>query len=524
MRPQRALHFYRRAAGLGFLMASLGKSMFAKRNVAATEHPLASMAALRVFDEGGNAFDAAAAASFALAVTQFHLNGLGGDFFGLLYSAKDRKVHCLNGSGWSPGSLTVGQVEKDGEKTMPLFGYKTVVIPGFVGGVCGMQKRFGSLELSDCLKDAINLAEEGFPTGFGLYRAFAREGITLPREAERALLGRSQSYPGRPIIQKELAACLREISGEGADGFYEGTAAGAIIKEMARGGIVVDEADLADYSPEWCDPLEMEYNGTRVFEVPPNSMGATALLMLKLLEEEKLSNGKIKPDSAERIEVTVRAAKAAYAARDAKLGDPRFMKGGFSLDAFLDVEGTRKRGRATRIRDGDTTYFCVADEEGNLLSCIQSLFHHFGSRVYVKKCGFFLNNRGSAFNLAGGPNLLEPRKRPLHTLSAVILAREGRPFVSVGASGGDFRPQQHALFVTNIVDYSMDIQQAIDYPRFLWEGGEKVRVEGEYGTPRGLEVRRLVLGSTGVAQGIEKTEEYLRGACDIRGEGLPAGA
>jgi gamma-glutamyltranspeptidase/glutathione hydrolase len=247
--------------------------------------------------------------------------------------------------------------------------------------------------------------------------------------------------------------------------------------------------------------------------------------MLKLLQDEKPAARSLKPNSAERIRRTVAAARVAYAARDAELGDPRFMKEGFDFGEFLRVgsAGAKKR----RIHGGDTTYFAVADDEGDLLSCIQSLFHGLGSRVYVQRCGFFLNNRGSSFRLRGeGPNLLEPRKRPLHTLSSLILTKDDRPFVAVGASGGDYRPQQHALFVTNIVDYSMDLEQAINYPRFLWDGGDKVKVEEGYVGLDDLKMRRVSLpypGPTGVAQGVERMAECVKGVCDVRGEGLPAG-
>jgi gamma-glutamyltranspeptidase/glutathione hydrolase len=255
-------------------------------------------------------------------------------------------------------------------------------------------------------------------------------------------------------------------------------------------------------------------------------MGATTLLMLKLLQEEKGDGRDAKPNSAERIRRTVAAARIAYAARDAQLGDPRFMKGGFSLEEFLRV-GIGGAQRKRRINDGDTTYFAVADGEGNVLSCIQSLFYGLGSRVYVEKCGFFLNNRGSSFRLGGrGPNVLEPRKRPLHTLSSLILTKGDRPFVAVGASGGDYRPQQHALFVTNIVDYSMNVEEAIDYPRFLWDGGETVKVEAGYEGLDRLKMKKVALGypgQTGVAQGVQRMAECLSGVCDVRGEGLPVG-
>ncbi len=179
-----------------------------------------------------------------------------------------------------------------------------------------------------------------------------------------------------------------------------------------------------------------------------------------------------------------------------------------------------------RIDQADTTYFAVSDREGNLLSCIQSLFHHFGSKIFVGDCGFFLNNRGSAFSMEG-PNRLAPRKRPLHTLSSLIVLRDGRPAFAAGCSGGEYRPQQHTLLVTNVVDYSMNLEQAIDFPRFLWDGRDEVRIEEGYAGLDGRAPRPKVIGypgPTGVAQGIEVMEECVKGVCDVRGEGLPLGS
>jgi gamma-glutamyltranspeptidase/glutathione hydrolase len=391
-----------------------------------------------------------------------------------------------------------------------------------------MQRRFGALPFSRCVEDAVGLAREGFPMGAGLASTIA---ATRPDLSPAALAAfGADGRGGSPVVgavlrQEPLARVLEGIASGGPAAFYDGPPARAIREEMARGGVVVEEEDLSSFRPEWCEPLRMAYRGTEVFEVPPNSMGATALLILRLLEETDLSAAGAR--SAERVRATVGAARAAYAARDRELGDPRFV--GFDLDRFLGSAGGA--GASRRIEPADTTYFAVADGEGNVLSCIQSIFHHFGSRVFVGDCGFFLNNRGSAFTMEG-PNALAPRKRPLHTLSALLLSREGRPVFATGCSGGDYRPQQHALLVTNLVDYRMGLQEAIDFPRFLWDGEGTVRVEAGYDGLDGLgtAVERVGYpGRTGVAQGVEVVgaEEQkggrLRGVCDLRGEGLPAG-
>jgi gamma-glutamyltranspeptidase/glutathione hydrolase len=497
-----------------------GKVFMGRGAVAATEHPLASMAACRAMQDGGNAFDGAAAASFALAVTQPHLNGLGGDFFGLFYRASEGKVYCLNSSGWAPASRTAESLRASGHETVPRFGHASVVIPGYVMGVYEMQRRFGLLEFSRSLDDATRLASEGFPVGEGLVRSLTAARGSLSKEAMQTFeIDGKAPRVGSILRQERLAETLREIARDGPEGFYRGRPARSIRETMSRAGQPVDEEDLASFMPEWCDPLVAPYRGIEVCEVPPNSMGATTLLILKLLEEA--DSGSFGPGSAERVSATVEAAKTAYAARDRELGDPRFVR--FGLDEFLKSKAGA--GTQRKIDEADTTYFAVADREGNVLSCIQSIFHHFGSRVFLEDCGFFLNNRGAAFTMEG-PNRVEPRKRPLHTLSSLILLRNGRPAFATGCSGGEYRPQQHALLVTNLVDYSMNLEQAIDFPRFLWDGQADVRIEAGYTGLDGLTLKHEVIrypGNTGVAQGIESMDECAKGVCDVRGEGLPAG-
>lgn len=496
-----------------------GKIILGTGLVVATEHPLASFAALRTFEDGGNAYDAAVSASLVLAVVQPQLNGLGGDFFGLFHESKGG-VKCLNASGWAPSSFTPELMEEKGWSAVPTFGHASTVVPGYVAGICEVQKRYGRLGLDRCIARAIELAEEGFALGPGLAGALGRFGSDLPATARRVYMPSGKAPPvGSVVKQPRLARTLREISEGGADAFYGGDAGKGIRDEMSSAGFEVDEDDLTDYTPEWCEPLHMDYRGTDIFEVPPNSMGATSLLTLRLLEEQDMAA--IGPNSSERITVMVEAAKEAYAARDKYIGDPRFAA--FELAKFLRSRGEKSVQK--KIDRADTTYFAVADRDGNVLSFIQSIFHSFGSRVFVEEGGFFMNNRGSAFKMAG-PNELGARKRPLHTLSALILARDGKPFVAIGASGGEYRPQQHALFATNIIDYGMDVEKAIEYPRFLWDAVGEVLVEEGY---RGLDRLRLrhrsvgYPGPTGVAHGAQVMTHCLKGACDVRGEGVPAG-
>ena len=478
------------------------------------------MAGYDVLKGGGNAFDAAVATSFALAVTFHPAGGLGGDFFGMFYEAKTGRVHCLNASGWAPSGLTLDLVEKS-QGRVPTFGPQTCAVPGLIAGVLEMHRKFGREEVAALLKRPIELASKGFPAGEGICKSVAGAYAELPPEAKKifAPSGKPTS-PGEWIRQEALGRVISEVAESGAEGFYSGWPGETIASALTSMGVRCDPGDFKDFRPEWVEPLSLDYRGTTVYEVPPNSMGATTLLILKLLSDVRLSA--TGPLSKERIELTTKAVLAAYARRDEVLGDPRFSP--FDLGSFLSGSGV-SGVPGSRLRRGDTTAFSVADGDGNMVSGIQSLFNHFGSRVFVQECGMALNNRASGFTLTG-PNMVAPRKRPLHTLSSVILAREGVPYLAIGASGGDYRPQQHALFVTNSVDYSMPAEQNVAHPRFLWGGGKTLLVEQgfEHPTTGGFDVQSLPMpGRTGVCQAVEVSKSYRKGVCDVRGDGVPAG-
>ena len=500
----------------------LGRTIVTKHAAVASEQPLASLAGYDALRKGGTAFDAAVAVSYALAVTFHPAGGLGGDFFGMFYEAKTGRVHCLNASGWSPSGLTLDLVMTSAGGKVPTFGPLTCVVPGYVAGVSDMHKRLGSIEFRDLLRPALEYAAEGFPAGEGICRSVAGAYQELPKDARDIFAPQGRpTVPGDMIRQKNLSKVISEIAEGGEEAFYSGWPGERIATALESLGVPCEPRDFGEYKAEWVEPLTLDYRGTTVHDVPPNSMGATSLLILKLLSEANPSA--MGPLSGERIETTMKAVMAAYRRRDEMLGDPRF--GRVDLDAFMSAPKAASAPSTTRIRSGDTTAFSVADSVGNMVSGIQSLFNHFGSRVFVSDCGIALNNRASAFTLTG-PNRVEPRKRPLHTLSSMILAREGRPYLAIGASGGDYRPLQHALFVTNSVDYSMPADQNVSHPRFLWGGGKTLLVENGYKLPSGggYEIQSLPMpGRTGVCQAVEVADGWKRAVCDVRGDGIPAG-
>jgi gamma-glutamyltranspeptidase / glutathione hydrolase len=499
----------------------ISKSLRSEHAAVASEQPLASAAGYDVLRKGGNAFDAAVATSFSLAVTFHPAGGLGGDFFGMLYEAKSGKVHCLNASGWSPSGLTLGLVKERSGGKIPRFGPFTSMVPGLVGGAEEMHRRLGVLEFGELLSAASGYASRGFPAGEGICRSTAAALGELPDGAKGIFAPRgAPPRPGDWIRQENLGKVISEVAEGGSGAFYGGWPAEKICQELNRLGVPVTDADFKEFRSEWVDPLTLEYGGTTVYETPPNSMGATSLLILKLLSDGRL--GGTGPLSEARVEATMDAVIPAYARRDEMLGDPR--RAPVDLEKFMDTRDISAGGES-RINSGDTTAFSIVDAEGNMVSGIQSLFNHFGSRVFVPECGIFLNNRGSGFS-GSGPNVVAPRKRPLHTLSSMLLSRDGRPYLAIGTSGGDFRPLQHTLFVTNAVDYSMGVEANVGHPRFLWGGGRSLIVEEGYGAlHRGrFEVSSAPMpGRTGVCQAVEVSERSRTAVCDVRGDGLPMG-
>ena len=501
---------------------SLSRVAYFEHGVVASEHPLASSAGADVLKHGGNAFDAAVATSFVMAVTYHPAGGLGGDCFAMVYDAKRRKIRCLNSSGWAPSGLTVDLLKSNRKRDVPVVGPYSAMIPGTIAGMAELHKTFGSQPLQRLLAPAAGYAKKGFPVGDSLCRSIAANLSGLSDAAKRVFAPNARApSPGEWLKQEKLGRVIEGVSKDGAKAFYKGWPAEKIAERLTELGVETRKSDFSDFKPEWAEPLKLDYNGATVYEAPPNSMGATSLLMLEFLSKTKLANAR--PLSAERMRLTLEAAQFAYGRRDEMIGDPRF--GRFDFQSFMRLGNGSRPPRQRSLRERDTTTFSVVDKEGNIVSVAQSLFHHFGSRVFVEDCGIMLNSRGAGFVLAG-PNKVEPRKRPLHTLSSLILDRGDGPKLTLGTSGGEYRPVQHTLFVTNIVDYHMTLEQSVDHPRFLWSGGKAVEVETGYESPAppGYEVTvGPYPGRAGTCHAVEILRGAKKGVCDVRGDGLPAG-
>jgi len=499
-----------------------------RKGVVASEHYLSSKLGVDVLDSGGNAVDAAVATSFALSVVSPHMGGLGGDFFALYYKEDKDEVHCLNASGFAPRRLTIDYVMSRGYKDeMPSRGPLSITVPGYVHGVFELHKRFGKKEFSRVISPSINLCYDGFPASQRFCWAINKDHELLESDegSRTVFLERKPKSEGSIVKFPSIAKTLSIIKEHGPLGFYEGEVCRGIVDYVNSKGGVLDEDDMRGYRPEWVTPLNISYNDYLVYEIPPNSMGAITLLLLNLLKEAGFDKAKKHPPNPE---VFAELSNKAYRIKDEYLSDPRFvssdMKKLLSQGFAQELLKSKQENQMHVEKGSDTTYFAVADKEGNVVSGIQSLFTNFGSGLTVPEFGITLNCRARGFKLKGA-NRLEPRKRPLHTLSATILIKDDE-VLALGASGAEYRPQIYAQLITNYVDSKFDLAKAIESPRYVWEGGK--RIVAEEGVDIGLindyEVRKIPYpGRLGVAQGILVKNGVKWASCDIRGDGIPIG-
>jgi gamma-glutamyltranspeptidase/glutathione hydrolase len=411
------------------------------------------------------------------------MNGIGGDLFAIVSPAGDTALHGLNASGWAPSGISPGLLASAGFREMPIDGIHSVTVPGAVAGWEALHARFGRLPLADVLAPAVFYAEEGFPVSDIIAERWAA--LTGKLSSNRAAAA-TYLPNGRPprsgeiFRNRDLARSLRRIGSDGRAGFYEGETAEAILALVREQGGAMAAADLRDFAAEWVTPVSTTYRGWSIFELPPNTQGVAALAMLNLMEQFPL--GAAGFHSAEALHVMIEAKKLAYADMLRHVGDPRF--GAMPVANLLDKAHARERARlirpdrcATRSEPsifdgvtnrsgGDTIYLSAIDREGNIVSLIQSIYHGFGSGLVPPGSGFALHNRGALFTLDDGhPNRIGPRKRPLHTIIPGFMTADGVR-IGFGIMGGWNQAQAHAQFVANIVDYGMDIQQALEAGRF----------------------------------------------------------
>jgi gamma-glutamyltranspeptidase / glutathione hydrolase len=457
---------------------SNARSMVVTRyGIVATSHVQASVAGAQILARGGSAVDAAIAANAVLGVTEPMMNGMGGDLFAIYWEAKTGKLYGLNASGWAPRGLTIEHLKAKGATAMPPAGIDSVTVPGAVAGWQALHERFGRLVWKDLFQPAIFYADDGYPVPevIASYWNDSADWIANDAEARRVYLPNGKPpVVGQVFQNHDLAQALRLVARNGADTFYNGEIARAILSTSQSLGGTMSADDLAGFSPEWVEPISTTYRGWTVYELPPNGQGMAALEMLNIMETTPASPDG--PLSVAELHKKIEAMKLAYADLGRYNGDPRFAK--IPVKGMLSKEYARERAKLIdpakancEVPSGapptsDTTYLSVVDREGNIVSLIQSNYEAFGSGIVVRGMGFALQDRGALFSLdPASPNALAPRKRPFHTIIPAFMER-GEQHFGFGIMGGANQPLAHAQFVSNVVDYGMNIQEAMENARF----------------------------------------------------------
>ena len=473
------------------------RSMVISRNgIVAAESPLAAQAGVRILEHGGNAVDAAIATNAMMGVVEPMMNGIGGDLFAIVYDAKANKLYGLNASGWAPRGLTIEYLQNQGIRSMPQQGVNSITVPGAVDGWQKLADKFGRKKLAEDLEAAIRTAQEGFPVPewTAAYWAASVDYLRTDDAATKTYLTNDHAPKvGEVFRNADLAWSLDQIARHGRDAFYKGEIASKILESMKRHGGPMVAADLAEFSSEFVEPISTTYRDWTVYELPPNVQGLAALEMLNIMETFPMGQKDWGFGSPNALHAMIEAKKLAYADLLKYIGDPRKQK--LPVTTLLSKEWAVRRAKqidadhanceaaAGEISAGnDTTYLSVVDREGNMVSLIQSNYESFGSGIVAAAAGFALHDRGGLFSLdRTSPNALAGRKRPLHTIIPGF-AQKGDTRVAFGIMGGWNQSQAHAQFMANLADFKMNIQAALEAPRFSKHsfGGCDVGMENRF--------------------------------------------
>lgn len=460
--------------------------------IVATSQTLASQAGAMILARGGSAVDAAIAANLVLGVVEPMMCGIGGDLFVIHRDAKTGKLTGLNASGPAPQGLSLENLVKAGLDGVPSSGIHTVTVPGAVRGFAEIHRRFGKLPWKDLFQPAIFFADNGFPvTELIQWDWDASRSKLLADANATAVYLRDGQAPrvGDLFRNPQLAAAYRALAAEGPDSFYRGTLAKAILKTSQRLGGFLTAGDLASFEVEWVQPVSIDYRGWKVSQLPPNGQGIGTLEMLNIMENFPLHQ--MMPYSADTLHVKIEAQKLAYQDQRRYIADPRVSS--VPTAGLLSKAYAKQRARSIDYKkadcetapgnppreSGNTIYLAAIDREGNIVSWIQSISDIFGSGVVVDGYGFHLHDRGAAFSSdPNHPNVLKPGKRPYHTIIPGFLQKDGQE-IGFGIMRGMNQPQAQAQFVSYVVDHNMNIQQALEAPRFskISLGGCDVRME-----------------------------------------------
>lgn len=453
-------------------------------NVIATSQPLAVSAGITTFQRGGNAVDAAIAAAAALTVVEPTSNGIGGDAFALLWH--DGALHGINASGRSPAGLDVDRLLA--EPSMPAFGWDAVTVPGAVSTWVALSERFGRLDLETLLEPAIRYASTGFPVSPLTASAWERAAEVFGGRQDFAaafLPGRRAPRPGERFALPEQARTLGAIAGSRGETFYRGELAERIAAHARAEGAALDEQDLAAHAPSWVAPIEVAVGDVAVHELPPNGQGIAALVALGILERS--GHRDHVADSADAVHLEAEAMKLAFDDAHRHVADPDTMD--VSPTDLLEAGRLDRRAAVVDPRlagepgerapqPGGTVFLVAADEDGTMVSYIQSNYMGFGSGVVVPDTGIALHNRGAGFTTEPGhPNVVAPRKRPFHTIIPGFLTRDGVPLAAFGVMGGPMQPQGHVQLVARMCGWGQNAQAAVDAPRWRVSEGRALDLE-----------------------------------------------
>jgi len=511
--------------------------------MAATSQPMATTAALQVLRDGGNAMDAAIAASAVLSVVETYSSGIGGDCFILYHEAASGKLHALNGSGRAPAAATAQTIRERGHDSMPERDILAVTVPGAIDAWSQANDKFGNLDFARLLQPAIHYAEQGYavtPIIGAKWKKHEPLLASTPEASAAFLLNGKAPAVGSIHRQPDLARSLRIIAERGRDGFYEGEVAAEIVRycDTLNGLLTLD--DLASHRSEWVQPISSNYRGYDVFEIPPNGQGITTLMALNIIAQTDLS--KLPHLGADHVHLFSEAFTLAMAERDRFVGDSAFNE--LPVEHLLSAEFARAQARRIDMARAlaqpvasalpnhrDTVYLSVVDKDRNICSFINSVFDSWGSGLVAGSTGINLQNRGSGFVLEDGHfNQIEPGKRPMHTIIPAMVYRDEKPVLGFGVMGGQYQAMGQSYVLSNWIDYGMDIQEAIDAARFMLYDGE---LQVEDGVPAAtldglIDKGHRVVPAEGALGGsqaifVDWEQGVLQGGSDPRKDGHAAG-
>lgn len=477
--------------------------VYARKGMVATGQPMAAQAGMEILQKGGNAIDAAIATAAALTVVEPTSNGIGGDNFALVW-VKD-KLYGMNSSGKSPKSISVEALKERGITEIPKYGLIPVTVPGAPAGWVALSKRFGKLPLTEVLAPAIRYASEGFVltpnvaklwnNAYETYKD-ALKGEEFEGWFETFAPNGKPPKAGDVWKSEDHARALKLIAETDAEAFYKGELADKIDEFSRKHNGFIRKEDLAEFETEWVEPIKVNYKGYDVWEIPPNGHGIVALMALNILNGFEFNTR----DSVETIHKQIEAMKLAFVDGQKYVADPKAMS--VTAEELLSDEYAAKRRELIgdeaimpypgNPKSGGTVYMATADEEGNMVSFIQSNYMGFGSGVVVPGTGVALHNRGHNFTLEEGhDNVLEPGKKPYHTIIPGFLSKDGKAVGPFGVMGGFMQPQGHLQVIMNTVDFHMNPQDSLDAYRWQWVGGKTIEVEPQFPNHIAIQLKRM---------------------------------